>query len=664
MQGAGIYSFKACHMKTAQKYRSWVEIDLDSFRHNWKVLKRLTGKSVAVLQVVKADAYGHGAIEISKAAVKHGASSLGVANADEGIQLRISGIDAPVIILSPSSVFEINEIIKYRLIPSVSDAGFARELERRMAEEGSVIPVHIEIDTGMGRGGTIHYEALSMIKEVMALSHIKVEGIFSHLASSEREDDPGNLLQWDLFRGILDELEKHHIRIPLRHFSNSGAILNFPRYNLDMVRPGIMTYGIYPGPSTETKAALMPVMSFKTSIVLLKEFPENYGIGYGRTYVTGGRSKIATIPVGYGDGYGWILSNQGEALVHGARAPIVGRVSMDMCTVDVTRIPECRVGDEVVLMGRQGDGYIPAGDIAAKAGTISYEVLCALGKRAPRVFVNKGGTGTVEPRLRRVFIPDEEKSIARINHIIRSCFHARAENDDLGDAIFYEMFETLFGKENRPLELRTGFRYDINVSEFSQEEMRADGTVKDYFKVTTEIEYSKTLRHRSFMIGCAMNNEQLAALFDDDRCEYRWLLSGRSSLIGENDFRVDTVEIDDMPVPIESMHNTPRGYEVWCGGDLLKKKEHRQVKIGIRIITKKYKASNIFSVFLVYPTRGLEISFDYSRTGMKNVREVSFFAGKHPTPEVTVERGKAITLKVSENDWVFPTSGVTFIWDL
>ena len=454
-------------LKSEQKYRSWVEVDLDNFISNLHEIKRLIGPQVDFMQTVKADAYGHGAIEISNAALKNGARMLGVANADEGVQLRISGIDAPVVILSPSTAPEIDEIIKYDLTPSVSDVFFVRQLQKALEKAGRKLPVHIEVDTGMGRGGTIHSEALNLIREISKLPNITMEGIFSHFAISENII-PCNDRQWQLFSGLLEELEVEGIKIPIRHIENSGAILNYPEFKMDMVRPGIMTYGIYPAPENEIKAALAPVMSFKTSIVLLKDFPKGYGIGYGSTYITNKETRIATIPVGYGDGYPFILSNQGEALIRGKRAPIVGRVSMDMCTIDITHIAGCAVGDEVVLLGEQGKEYISANEIAAKARTISYEVLCALGKRAPRVFLQKGKTDAVEPRLRRIFVPDEEKSISRIDNIIRHCFQARARNEELGDAIYYEMFEALFGKEDRQLELRSCFRYDIRIAQLTK----------------------------------------------------------------------------------------------------------------------------------------------------------------------------------------------------
>ncbi|MEN6318351.1 MAG: alanine racemase [Syntrophaceae bacterium] len=647
--------------KDNQKYRSWVEVDLDNFEKNWNEMKRLVGPDVKILQVVKADAYGHGAIEISNIALKNGAAVLGVANADEGVQLRVSGIIAPIIILSPSIGSEIEEIIKYNITPSVSDLNFAQELQKKSKKADIRTPIHIEVDTGMGRGGTIHYEAFNMIKEILGFSNITIEGIFTHLSSSETMDGY-NDMQWNLFRELLAELDEHNIHIPIRHMANSGAILNFPRFHLDMVRPGLMSYGIYPGPETKGKAELTPVMCFKTRVVLIKEFPKGYSIGYSRTYITDKPTKIATIPVGYGDGYGRILSNLGEALIRGKRAPIVGNVSMDMCTIDVSNIDDCRIGDEVVLMGRQGNEYISADEVARQVKTISYEVLCALGKRAPRIFLHKGKTDTVEPRLRRIFIPDEEKSIARIDTIIRHCFQTRARNEELGDAIYYEMFETLFGKEDRQLELRSNFKYHIRVTEFSQAELALDYSAGDYFKVSTHIEYIKTIKNPIFMIGCALNDEQLSAFFNDKLCEYRWLLNRGDDLVVERDFKVDRVRFDNEDIPIMRTENTGRGYEVWCGDDKLKKKLNKQAKVEIEIVTKKSKSNNTFAVYLAYPTRGLDISFDYAGVNFKYVKEVSFFSGKQPYPEVFMEKGKSIRLKISDDEWIFPNSGVTFFW--
>lgn len=646
-------------LKKEQKYRSWVEVDLDNFIANLREIKRLVGPGVGFMPAVKADAYGHGAIEISQAALKNGAKLLGVANADEGIQLRVGGIESPIVILGPSTEAEISDIIKYNLTASISDISFAKKLQRALEKSGRKLSAHVEVDTGMGRGGTMHSEALELVRKISNLPNIKLEGIFSHLASSEMMI-PSNDKQWRLFSDLLAELQLLGINIPLKHLGNSGAVLNYPGFKLNLVRPGLMTYGIYPSDETKAKANLLPVMSFKTSVVLIKDFPAGYGIGYNGTYVTQKPTRIATIPVGYGDGYAFILSNRGEALIRGRRAPIVGRISMDLCTIDVSRIPGCKVGDEVVLLGRQGKEYISANEISQKAKTISYEVLCALGKRAPRIFLRRGKSDTFEPRLRRIFIPDEEKSISRIDNIIRHCMQTRACNEELGNAIYYEMFETLFGKEDRQLELRSSFRYNIRIAQMPKSKVNG----RSNFRVNTRISFKKIIRNDVFMIGCASDNKQLAALFGDPRCEYRWLLGAAKGANLARDFTVDRVRIDKRSVAVIKTEKTARGYEVWCGADFLKNKMNKEAEIEIEITTKQTKQNKIFPVYLVYPTRGVEINFDYRKAKLKNVKEESFFSGRNPAPMITSDKGKFVSVKVSDKEWVFPTSGVIFTWDV
>ncbi|MDI6726995.1 MAG: alanine racemase [Smithellaceae bacterium] len=644
-------------------YRSWVEVDLDNFTRNWEEMKRLTRPGVMIMQVLKADAYGHGAIEIANVALRNGAAYLGVANADEGVQLRVSGIDAPILILSPSLPNEISEIIKYNLSPSVSDCSFARELQERCAIAGIRLPIHIEVDTGMGRCGMNDQEAPRFISEILEMPNIFLEGVFTHLSISEVEDGY-NLTQWRRFTDLLALLARSGIHIPIKHMANSGGMINYPEFQLDMVRPGIMSFGIFPTARAISGVQLNPVMTFKTRVVLIKEFPAGASIGYGRSFITARTTRIATIPVGYGDGYGFILSNQGEALVGGRRAPLVGRLSMDVSTIDVTDLDNCSVGEEVVLLGRQGEEHITANEIAHKLGSISYEILCALGKRAPRIFLQQGEIGAMEPRLRRIFIPDEERSLTRISNIIRHCLHTRTRSVDLGDAIYYEMLETMFGKEDRQLELRSDFRYDIKVAMPTGEDGDcAGGAEEGHLDVTVHIEYRKILKNHLFMIGCAGNNEQLAAFFEDSRCQYRWLLDGDEHLVPPRDFQVASVKIDGEEIPIIESLNTSRGYEVWAGGEYLREKLNRQVKIELEIATKKSRQSGNFSIHIVYPTRGLEINFHYGGTGLKNVREVCFFAGRRPYPAVSRQEGGGIRLQIPREEWVFPHSGVTFIWD-
>lgn len=645
------------------QYRSWVEVDLGHFAANWGELKRLVGKEAKIMQVVKADGYGHGAIEISNAALTNGASFLGVANADEGVQLRASGITAPIMILSPATGPEIEEILKYNLTPSVSDLVFARELQTKARAAGVITPVHIEIDTGMGRGGILRGEALEAIREIAVLPNLKIEGIFTHLSESDITSSY-NTEQWQKFQDILTRIDEKGLKIPLRHISNSGAIINYPEYSLNLVRPGLITYGIYPSAETRKKASLMPVMSFKTRVGLVKEFPEGSSIGYGRTFITKGPTRIATIPVGYGDGLGWILSNQGEALIRGKRVPIVGRISMDMCTLDVSKVKDCTVGDEVVLMGQQKEQIITAEEIASKLHTISYEILCAVGKRAPRIFIKQGKTDRVEPRLRRIYIPGEEKSLARIDGIIRSCFQARTYNEDLGDAIYSEMFEILFGKNDRMLDLRNDFRYEISFSEFSAEEIAYLPDRKNSFKVTARVEYTKELRNALFMIGCAFNEEQLSALFENPQCEYRWLFNKDNFASVETDFQVKQVIIDGEEIPLVTTDKTKSDLERWFSSENLKKKINRPARFAIEIETRQSKDNRVFSAYIVYPTRGMKISFQYAGTGIRNVREVGFFSGKHRHPEIVRKPGESVLIRSAQDEWIFPTSGVTFLWDL
>jgi alanine racemase len=226
------------------------------------------------------------------------------------------------------------------------------------------------------------------------------------------------------------------------------------------------------------------------------------------------------------------------------------------------------------------------------------------------------------------------------------------------------MFETLFGKEDRPLELRTNFKYDICIDDFSKKDKNANGSAADFYRVRTRVSYTKVLRDKVFLIGCAMNNRQLAALFEEERCEYRWLLTGRDESFRGTDFKVGSVRIDGLNVPVIKTDCTNRGYEIWCGGESLAKKVRQPVKMEMEIETRKARTNNLFSAYLVYPTRGMEICFNYEGSSLRNVRHIGFFAGKHSSPEVTEKKGKWIKLRINDDEWIFPTSGVTFIWDI
>ncbi len=276
--------------------------------------------------------------------------------------------------------------------------------------------------------------------------------------------------------------------------------------------------------------------------------------------------------------------------------------------------------------------------------------------------MQKGEKDAVEPRLRRIFIPNEEKSISRIDSIIRSCFHARANDVEIGDAVYYTMFEALFGKENRQLELRSNFKYHIKMKGLLPAEINREALVGSYVQVMIHVEYYKIIKNPVFFIGCADNNTQLASFFDDENCEYRWLLNNDGNLLAQRDFQINSVRIDNEEISLLRRENTSRGYEIWYGDDNLREKINRELKVEFEVSTVKSLICRDLSVYLTYPIRGLESTFDYGEFNLSNVREIAFFAGKHPSPIVV--RGKnRIELGISDKEWVFPTSGVTFIWD-
>jgi len=373
-------------------FSTWVEIDLDALSHNIGEVRSRTGDDLTILLVVKADAYGHGAVEVARVAVAGGIDMLGVATLQEGMELRQAGIDAPILILSPPMENETAGIVEYDLSCTVPSLGIARALSRAASARDKAATVHVEVDTGMGRSGVLLDEALPFVTAVAKLPDLELEGVFTHFPSSD-EDPAFTEGQVQSFRGLLDRLGRKGIEVPLRHAANSGAVLGVASSittPLNMVRPGIVVYGLRPSGMGTDGVGLQAVMGFKSRIAQLRELPGGHPVSYGRTYTTPRPMRLAVVPVGYGHGYSWRLSNAGEVLIRGRRAPIVGRVTMDVTMIDVDAIPDAAVGDEVVLFGRQGDEEITVDEIAAGTGTINYEVLCGIGKRVTRVFVKSG----------------------------------------------------------------------------------------------------------------------------------------------------------------------------------------------------------------------------------------------------------------------------------
>ncbi len=361
-------------------------IDLNALAHNFQEV-RLRAGGRKVLAVVKAQAYGHGAISVAKHLLGLGADTLGVALLEEGRELREAGIDAPILVMGAVVPGQAEALVALRLTPVVFTRAMARALSGAARTLNTQVPVHVKIDTGMGRIGMAPEDAPAFIKELQDLESIKVQGLMTHFADADLRDKQFASLQMDRFGTLLKELDAWGAAIPLRHAANSAALLDYQQALFTMVRPGLMLYGYNPLEGKTTGADLLPVLSLVTRIMFLKKVPAGVPISYGRIFVTRRESLIATVPIGYADGYSRGLSNKGEALVRGVRAPVAGRVCMDMCMLDVTEVPGACEGDEVVLLGKQGDQRITADELAVKTGTIAYEVLCGISSRVPRVYV-------------------------------------------------------------------------------------------------------------------------------------------------------------------------------------------------------------------------------------------------------------------------------------
>lgn len=370
----------------------YAEIDLDAIAYNMKNIKNLA-KDKEVIAVVKADCYGHGALDVVPTLLENGASRLAVAVLTEGIELRNDNINAPIMILGYTPSYLNEELIKYDLEQTVYDLDYAKELSKTALSLNKKAKIHIAIDTGMGRIGFLPTEkAIDDICKICSLEGLEVIGIFTHFSTSDEKDKEYTNEQFEKFKDLLKKLSNLNIEIPIKHVSNSGAIMDMPETYLDAVRAGIILYGYYP--SNEVKKenlSLKPALTLKATITRVQEMDAGMSISYGRTFKTKRRSLIATIPIGYADGYSRLLAKNAKVIINGQFAPIVGRICMDQCMIDITDInSDIKVGDEVIILGEQDGLRFNADNFAEIMGTINYEILCMLKYRIPRVYVKNG----------------------------------------------------------------------------------------------------------------------------------------------------------------------------------------------------------------------------------------------------------------------------------
>ena len=363
-------------------HRAWVDVDLDAIRHNLQAIRQLLKPSTQLLSVVKADGYGHGAVAVAKTALSAGASWLAVATAEEGIQLRRAGIDAPILLFGPTICKEeIEAAVEYRLQPTVCSLDQAS----RFSEAGlGPIRIHLKVDTGMSRLGVDWREAPELLSVIRVLPNITVASLYSHFATADAVDPTTAREQLERFAKLVEALERQRIRPPLVHLANSAATLTLPDAHFDLVRIGLAQYGLYPAAHLQTTAALHPALSLKARIIFVKTVPPGTGVSYGHTFRTGRRTRLATVSIGYGDGISRALSNRIDVLVRGRRARQVGTITMDQCLIDVTDVPEACEGEIATLLGQDSAESVSVAEWAEQLRTISYEILTALSPRLPR----------------------------------------------------------------------------------------------------------------------------------------------------------------------------------------------------------------------------------------------------------------------------------------
>ncbi|MGI6712125.1 MAG: alanine racemase [Bacillota bacterium] len=368
---------------------AWAEINLSAVAHNMKEIRKIVRPETEIMAVIKANGYGHGAEKIAKTVLNCGAGRLAVATLGEAIKLKRAGIQAPILILGYTPPAQVPLAIDYDITQTVYTLNMAQNISRVAEEKGKQVAVHIKIDTGMGRIGFLPGgETVKKIIQITRMKGLLVEGIYTHFALADHQDKSYTRYQLSKFQEVIAALDGEGIHIPLKHAANSAAIIDMPETHMDMVRPGIIIYGCYPSEEVQkSRIYLMPAMQLKAQVSFVKKIGTGTSISYGRKFIAEKETMIASLPLGYADGYSRLLSNQGYVLIRGHKAPVVGTICMDQFMVDASGISGIKVGDEAVLFGTQGTEKISVEEIAQRLGTINYEILCMVSERIPRIYI-------------------------------------------------------------------------------------------------------------------------------------------------------------------------------------------------------------------------------------------------------------------------------------
>ena len=373
--------------KSLNGYLTWAEIDLKAIAHNVQAVKKRLDPAVGVMAVVKANAYGHGAVEVARAALAAGAEWLAVNRVEEGVALRQAGIEARTLVLGYCPPGQAGLVVEHNITPAVTTLDTAEALAERAQQLDREFVIHVKIDTGMGRLGLLPEEAVDFVGALADFSALKIEGVFSHLATADDPDPSFSRRQLQVYQDVTQALEAAGIEIPLHHLANSAAGLQLPETHHHLVRLGVAMYGLTPSIKLDLPVELRPAMTLKTRVARLRVLPAGAAVGYGRTFVAPEPTAVALAPVGYGDGYPRLCSNRGEMLVRGQRARVIGAVSMDQTSLDVSGIDDVSQDDEIVVFGRQGEAEISAEEVARWAETINYEIVTRLAARVPRIYL-------------------------------------------------------------------------------------------------------------------------------------------------------------------------------------------------------------------------------------------------------------------------------------
>lgn len=639
---------------SAKDFRSWIIVDLDNYRYNIKQFRKILSSETSIMQIVKADAYGHGSVEIAQTAQDLGIKWLGVANSDEGALLRLENITGKILILSPSLISEIDDILKYDLIPSVSRFQFTKELNEHARNSHKSVPIHLNFDTGMGRAGFPWEKASEVIKQIKELEYVQIEGIFSHFAQSEKQNDQFTTTQYERLLEIKKTLQELDVNPKYFHISNSAAAINYPQYNLDFVRLGLSSYGVYTDKSLKSKIRLKPVMKFCSRISLIKHIQKNYSISYNRTFVTRKSMKVALIPIGYADGYNYLLSNKGKVIINNQFCPILGKVTMDMFVVDITNLSEASVGDTVTLLGCSKEKSILAGELTASYEGLSYEMLCALGRRAKRIYVSERGEKKIEPISRRKFVANDFSDY-KLEKIIHSSLNRRLNSNEIGSILYQELIKHLFTDDDKELIWKKDMNHSVKF--FPSD----SSSHQEFYKVKTKLNYKKKLTHSKFTIACATDPQNLEKYFLSKEIEYRWLLDPTIDL--KNSFQVDNVKINNIVLDKRIIQNgNKENLEIECYHE--KKLDNligKEVDFCIDTTTYYPKTKHQLTIYLSELTKGIFLELDYSRVDIDDVEIVSIFAGKEKYP-TEIKKDDRIIIKSKMAEWFFPHSGVVFVW--